>query len=182
MPPSVYLNQNAVALQKVAHLNGFKTQVDATRGEDRRLTATVSLDGYSLSPRCCNATEWSIYSSNLHVYDQYQALEDIGRIHAKILEWEMFSCYVDLNKLFFLHFEDNSLLPLDTSDRLFKVKKVIESIKGNMRLIPILSPDLSMDEQIVPYKGKSWRFKFFCLEWASGPVVLARFRDILWVN
>lgn len=80
-----------------------------------------------------------------------------------------------------LHFADNSLLPLDTPDRLFKVRNVIESIRNNMRLIPI-EQHLSVDEQIVPYKGKSglkqynpkkpkkWGYKFFCLAGASGIV------------
>ncbi|CAH2002562.1 unnamed protein product [Acanthoscelides obtectus] len=81
----------------------------------------------------------------------------------------------------FLHFADNSTLPVEPPDRLFKIRKLVESIRKNLRLIP-MEQHLSVDEQIIPFKGRSslkqynpkkpkkWGYKIFCLAGASGIV------------
>lgn len=79
----------------------------------------------------------------------------------------------------YLHFADNSALPINPKDCLFKIRKVVDSIRENMKTIPI-EQHLSVDEQIIPYKGRSglkqynpkkpkkWGYKLFCLAGASG--------------
>ena len=56
-----------------------------------------------------------------------------------------------------LHLADNSILELDPEkkkDKLFKVRLLIEHFQNKFRNIPMTS-NLSVDEQMVPFKGKS---------------------------
>ena len=56
----------------------------------------------------------------------------------------------------FLHFSDNEKAPAKGDplhDRLFKVRPLLDHIKGKFNEIPI-SESLSMDEQVIPYTGK----------------------------
>ena len=76
-----------------------------------------------------------------------------------------------------LHFNDNTrMLPADdeTRDKLFKIRPLIDKLLGKFKAIP-LNQMLSVDEQIVPFKGHSglkqynpnkphkWGYKIFIL-------------------
>lgn len=81
----------------------------------------------------------------------------------------------------YIHFADNSMLPIEPPDRIFKIRKLVEGIRKNLNIIP-LEQHLSVDEQIVPFKGRSglkqynpkkpkkWGYKLFCMAGASGIV------------
>ncbi|XP_063216905.1 piggyBac transposable element-derived protein 3-like isoform X2 [Bacillus rossius redtenbacheri] len=77
-----------------------------------------------------------------------------------------------------LHFNDNSQCPSVTDpnrDHLFKTRPLIDSLQDRFKQIPIEEQMLCIDEQIVPFKGKSylkqynpnkphkWGYKIFVL-------------------
>ncbi|KAK3862225.1 hypothetical protein Pcinc_031890 [Petrolisthes cinctipes] len=78
-----------------------------------------------------------------------------------------------------VHFNDNSTLPNNNSDKLFKVRPLLTHLAAKFRAIP--KPQrLCVDEQMVPFKGISslkqylpskphkWGYKIFCLCGADG--------------
>ena len=80
-----------------------------------------------------------------------------------------------------LHFSDNSQRTLPTPDRIFKIRGLVDRVRENLKRNP-LEQYLCVDEQVVPFKGKSilkqynpqkpkkWGYKLFCLAGASGIV------------
>ena len=81
----------------------------------------------------------------------------------------------------YLHFNNNADLDPDTPDKLFKIRPFYESIVGVFRTLP-MGEHLSIDEQIVPFKGRSslkqynpmkpkkWGYKIFVLSDSQGLV------------
>ncbi|XP_064461695.1 piggyBac transposable element-derived protein 3-like [Ornithodoros turicata] len=55
----------------------------------------------------------------------------------------------------FLHFNDNSTLPTPCEDRLFRLRPFFEIVRAKFLDLPFSKEMLSVDEQIIPYKGKS---------------------------
>ena len=80
-----------------------------------------------------------------------------------------------------LHFNNNDTIPPDNIDKLFKIRPLLSSLLTKFQSTPI-DEHLSLDEQIVPFKGKSslkqynpnkpkkWGYKIFVLSDYKGIV------------
>ena len=80
-----------------------------------------------------------------------------------------------------IHFNNNDTIPPDNIDKLFKIRPLLSSLLTKFQRTPI-DYHLSLDEQIVPFKGKSglkqynpkkpkkWRYKIFVLSDYKGIV------------
>lgn len=58
-----------------------------------------------------------------------------------------------------IHFNDNTHMPPPTDpnrDRLFKIRPLVESLQEKFVQIPVESQMICVDEQVVPFKGKSF--------------------------
>ena len=77
------------------------------------------------------------------------------------------------------HMVDNTTLDLNTPDKLFKIRPMVDYLREKFRKIP-MTQSLCVDEQIVPFKGHSgikqympnkphkWGYKFFVLADSKG--------------
>ena len=82
----------------------------------------------------------------------------------------------------FLHCNDNNTMPKDCTDKLYKIRPIIDALKEKFRLF---SPTelLCIDEQMVPFKGRSklkqynpqkpkkWGYKLYVLTILDGGLV-----------
>ena len=79
----------------------------------------------------------------------------------------------------FLHLSDNMQIPKDCPDTLFKIRTLIDAFKERFQMIAPIE-DLCIDEQIVPFKGRSklkqynpqkpkkWGYKLYVLTTPEG--------------
>ena len=74
----------------------------------------------------------------------------------------------------FLHFTDNNERPADCTDRLYKIRPLVDILREGFSKVP-MDEKLSIDEQVIPFKGKhglktynpkkpsKWGYKSFVL-------------------
>ena len=89
-----------------------------------------------------------------------------------------------------LHFNNNDTIPPDNIDKLFKIRPLLSSLLTKFQSTPI-DEHLSLDEQIVPFKGKSslkqynpkkpkkWGYKIFVSVTTRALYIISRYMMVL---